>query len=351
MKKFFSLIAVALLTAVSVFANPLDYIESGSYAYYYDGRGGLENEYVRGYLVFHAEGGLSIVLMNVVNVKTRKSYKFNIGIREAQNKDIELVSAKGIEEIPEELRPEITQSIPDLLNFDAMYRGNIKKIDYDSTLEDKWEEYSLYYHYSKVNPMFKFDSISFNDPKDNIVFVTEKYGYVTINELDDFYSNAPKALFKKKERPSKNVIPEAAEQVVTLNGVEIKVDGNWDANDFQEGEIHNTGMWLKIDSIRDAQVMIERVPKEFPFKTVKEKEKFITSILLGIPNLIPYTVEVKKDGKDIVLTYVNYDEHNWTTINIVRLTKDTVINFSAFEDMYFENKDYFDNILAGIKVK
>ena len=56
------LLCMVLFSAVMLYARPLDYIESGSYAYYIDKR--YDKPYARGYLVFESDDGSFILQLS-----------------------------------------------------------------------------------------------------------------------------------------------------------------------------------------------------------------------------------------------------------------------------------------------
>lgn len=351
MKKIFCFLFAAFVSAVSLFANPFSYIMSGSYAYYHDGRS-FENDaaYFRGYLVYHMENNKTAIAINNVDVETKKNYPLVCTFVENDKKEPEIESVAGLDKVPENILNDIKQSIVDILNFEQMYRINEKKIEYDSTLEDKWDDFSLYYHFSKVFPVFKFDRISLNDPDDNWLYVAISYGVVHGDNFDEFLNDVPE-VFEPEERPAKSEIPQAAEKKVMLNGYQVTVDENWHEAEVDDITACNLGVWLQVESIRDAQIMIEKVPPELKFKTLKDKEELLTLVLLGTKNLVPYSVKLKKQGNDLYLTYYNYDETKWITFNKLRVTKNVIINFSSFLDVYSKNKDYCNKIIDGIKIK
>lgn len=346
---------VMMILMVSGFSAPFSYIRSGSFAYYHDCRGGNKSEYLRGFLVCNMEKDTSLVLMNIINLSTKKKYRLGVIFGEDEKKNLKVLQINGVDKsLSKEQQVEINQSIPDILNFDAMYRQNEKKIALDSTIEDKWDNYSLFYHYSSAFPMFKFDYISFNSPDEDPCFVAERYGLINNlvpEEIEERFYNVPEKLFEEKDRESKDEIPEAKEKVVTVNGAKITVDENWKENIVEIMRQPNTGLWLSVETNRDAQIMIENVPSFIPFKTNKDKYNFISTALMTIPNVIPYSVLVYEEKKDIVLCFKNYDQTNFTTVNIMRFKKDKIINFSAFSGTFVKNKDYFYKILDGIEIK
>lgn len=352
-KMLFMFISIALISIGTSFARPLSYVQNGAYCYYHDMRRGLKTEYLRGFLVYHVDEGKSLVLMNVIDLETKERYKFSALVTESDDGSLIILNAGGLEDLPSQNKNEIMQSIPDLLNFDSMYRTNSSKIGFDSILEDRWEEfdYSLYYHFSKILPVFKFDYVCFERPNGALQLVAEKFGVLDIQQIDAFYYR-PAELFEEKERPAKNEIPEAKHKNVELKDCKIVLDENWKETSVNLSGIENTGMWLQVESFRDAQIMIEELPPAIPFKTDKEKEALIPYFLLGAPNVIPYTVKCRKEKKKYILEFCNYDdENNWITYNRMIMEKNKIVNFSSFLEMYTNNIEYFEKILNGISIK
>lgn len=345
MKKFL-IVFMILMSASMLFANPLEYIESGAYAYYVDNRGG--SHYARGYLICHIEDGSSVVFMNTINRDNGESYRSVASITETENKELNLEKLQ-VGDFPEEEKNQVMQTYIDLLNFDSMYRNFKNKIDYDCVLEDSWQDYSLYYHFSKVFPMFKFSQISFNDSKlENVVYYTLKFGiYQSVNNdfINDFY-NYQVSITQPVVSEKKINIPKKTKIKVKMSGYSFNLDQNWTLNEFEDKE----SWWLQVSSIRDAQLMVEPLPVEMKLDTLERKNTIAERMINSFPNLIPESLKVWQQNKDLFMSYDVYDEENdnEATITILCFKDDALINFSSFKNVYLQNEKYFNTIL-GIK--
>lgn len=338
------LMGLMVLSASLLFAKPLEYIESGSYGYYVDNR--VENSYVRGYLVCHVDDGTAAVFMNTINQKTGGAYKGTVLLSESEDSELNVENMQ-FSDFPEEEKNQVMQTYIDLLNFDSFYRNSAKKIDFDSVLEDKWDGYSLYYHYSKLFPMFKFSQISFDDAKlNNVVYYVRRFGKIPSfdsNGISYFYEN-PETEFVPAKRNLEITIPKAAKNKVKLADISFNLDKNWIENEFNG----NVSWWLQIESVRDAQLMVEALPAEIVLDTLDKKMNLAQKMISAIPKILPESLKIWKQNNDIYMSYNVYDENNVLSRTILGFKTNSLINFSAFEDVYLQNESYFKKIL-GIK--
>ena len=344
MKKSF-LFVLILLSASVLFAEPLEYIETGTYAYYADKRS--EVPYIRGYLVCHVDDGTAIVFMHTINQKTGGAYRSTVLLSETEDSELN-VEQMQVGEFPEEEKDQVMQTYIDLLNFDAMYRRSAEKIGLDSVMEDSWGDYSLWFHYSSIFPVFKFSQISFDDKNlNNVFYYVRKFGNILSYDFNEgisyFYSN-PEEIFVPENRDVQVKIPKAAKNKVDMAGLSFNLDKNWVQNEF-EGK---TSWWLQIESIRDAQLMVEKFPPEIVLDTLDKKITLAQRMISVVPNMLPNTLKILQKKDDVYLSYSVFDEKKVLSRTILCFKTDTLINFSAFEDIYLQNEFYFNKIL-GIK--
>lgn len=341
MKKLFGFFAGLFVLINSLSGLSFDYIQPGSYVYYID----LRNEvpYARGYLFCPMNENETLVISNVINLETNASYRSMIVFGEDEDKNLEMGNAK-IPEIPEEEKNLVMQFIPDLMNFDAMYRNNEEKIGFETVLEDPWDNFSLYYKFSNCIPMFKFTAISFGDESmNNVKYYAFKFGQLTsLNDevLKQFF-DCPVKVFKETKRDVLAIVPKKPAKGVNISGLDFQLDENWEKSEF-EG---NDSWWLKVTSIRDAQIMVENIPPQIDTSTIEKKLDFVKLIIPVLQNLMPETVKIWPVDNDLFLTYYSYDENNFMTFTRIQITDTKIINFSAFKDIYEFNEAYFNRIL------
>ncbi len=337
------LICLALFSAVMLYARPLEYIESGSYGYYIDKRG--DRPFARGYLVFASEDDSTLLCANTIDLTTGKSYHCVTLLVNADNGDFTF-GDMSMQEVPAELKNHVLQVLPDLYNFDSMYRSSVKKIDFDSVLEDSWGTFSQYYHFSKLLPMFKFSKISLNSPdEDKAYYYARQFGVlpVTTDSVNVFLSMNVTD-FVPGQRDTTVEIPQAAKKKVKMNGISYNLDENWKLNKLEE----NDSWWLQVDSIRDAQITVEPLPEGVDVKTMEAKLNMAAKWPFYVQNMLPSTIKYWKKGQDIYIMYDVYDEDGTVTTSMVGISSKVFINFSAFKDVYVKNEAYFKKIL-GLK--
>ncbi len=337
------LLCMVLFSAVMLYARPLDYIESGSYAYYIDKR--YDKPYARGYLVFESDDDSTLLCTNTIDLSTGKSYPCVTSLITNEEGFI-VFTEVSMQNLSGEIKNQVEQGLIDLLNFDTMYKNSQKKIDFASVLEDPWEGYSLYYHFSKLLPMFKFSMISYDSPDDEkAVYYARLFGiFPAKTESVSAFCEIPVSEFVPSDKDTSIELPKAAKKKVKMNGYSFNLDENWKLNKL-EG---NDSWWLTVGSIRDAQITVEPMPDTIKLNTLEAKLDLAEKWVFYIDSILPSTLKFWKKGQDIYIMYDVYDEDNVITTSIVGITSKAFINFSAYKDVYTQNESYFKKIL-GIK--
>lgn len=348
MKKLLLSILV-LLSALPLFSYSMDMFNNGEYAYYIDNR--FPETYARGFLVIHTDESNSAIITNVKNLNTNEQWNFFIFVTDDENGELETVGIAGLETVPDDRKNEITQSIPDFMNFFMMHKNHQNEITLETkAIDDPWSDsVTLNYYFNKELPFFHFSKITKNDDPTPVISL-HSVGIITEKEmadLDTYFYNLDIQPIETVERGADCKIKKAKSMSVKTNGYNIKLDENW-----QEDELNgNPSYWLKIDSIRDAQITIEKLPENFQNLEIDGKEELIELLLRGLTNVIYDSVTVSKVKDNIVLEYLCYDENMWVSYTKATLCDDVIINFSAFEEMYTKNKKYFDKILKSVSKK
>lgn len=345
MKKLIFALCLLLNTAF-IFANPLAYIKDASYAYYIDQRYDLI--YAKGYLVCHNSDGTSYVFLNMRCLSAPFTTNAIILFEEDENHNLNSKSIRIDETIPETEKQILFQSITDIFNFDSMYRHNQDRIGTETILEDKWDTYSLYYKFGKAIPGFKFLSISMNDPECKTTkMYAHSFGTIPSNDTAGIaaFMNKEIEIFTPETRDLLTIVPEKPSKKVNLSGKEFILDESWKKNEVDGNE----SWWLQVNTIRDAQIMVESFPDSYGVNTIENRINFARLIPLYIQNIIPVTIKMAEEGNDLVVSYETYDEANIVSYNFQRYTENKIINFSAFKDVYEQNEEYFSKLLDGIK--
>ena len=345
MKKFLCVLILFAVCVSSVLANSLSYIRNGEFTYYLDTRG--KSNYARGYLVYHAEGDYSFVFMSVVNLDDGKKWRIVARGNDNDEGKFNFTKLNGLEQIPEEIRGVVTQSVPDFLNFNDNYQKNKEEIGFDTKISDYWDEKLVqYYHYNKILPLFKFSHISVNDSEQPVVLARlmgtiPNYSQESLN----MFFNMDISEFKPSHEAASVKIPQAKKIKVRMNGYEAAIDKNWELNKF-EG---NDSWWLKVQTLRDAMIMVENFPERIPLATPEQRLEIAKILIANQAGILPYSIKVSETKKSLTFQYESYDDKNIVTVTRMTLVPGKCLNFSAYKDIFEENKDYFETVISSLK--
>ena len=356
MKKRFLIFAAIFCMGMNLFGQALNYIDTGDYAYYLDIRYG--EPILRGYMIAHIEGKDLYVFCNVRRLEKKQSWNFVLTGPEPKDGEFKFANIIGADEIlklPKEEKAMITQSIPDFLNFHMMRYTNKNKIEYGNEIEDKWDNYSLYYCFNRIVPFFNFSAISikFKDHKEGDEFPVV-YNLVKAGNLD-LTDEKNAELFTKMDvnwdiKPIKTKslkMPESEPMNVEMCGQQITLDTNWKEHE----ENGNKTYWLSVNTIRDAQLMLEPLDEKHSKKfTIDLQEKVLKVLLNAYEGAQPIynLISVKKEINYLRASVVLLDKENQLNIVRVYMTKKYIINFSCFYDVWAEHNDYFKAIINSI---
>jgi hypothetical protein len=124
------------------------------------------------------------------------------------------------------------------------------------------------------------------------------------------------------------------------------LDDNWKYND----SIGNPGYWLSVNSFRDSQISVEKIPIDFYEKHNLTDNEFCRLNILGSGDSIDYSSiydQIKENSFYVAFTI--YDENkvkNYQCIIIKNINgQKYVINFSTFSDIFDANISYYKKIL------
>ena len=348
MKK--NLMCFLVFLFVSVFAlsaqqKYLDCINNGDYIYFMDYR--YNSPYIKGYLVYHFDDTSSFIISTTTDAITDEKGYIIFTTRLDENDSISIQEIYAISAKTEEEEDFYIQNAIDFLNFAAMRLSIKDEIKEDSTFEDKWDNYSLWYHFSSVIPFFGFDTICYDKEGTKVAMEAYRYGHYKeySNELlDAFVANDIKYV-EPVERNSGSVPSKAKKKTVKDNGYKITLDENWTENTYGK----NISYWLEIQSYRESQIMIEPAEGVVSLATKEEKISFARLLLQLISGVIPTSINAYFDKNDLIIEYDIIDEEKWLTYTRIRITDKYLINFSSFKDVYEANKPYFEKILKSIK--
>jgi hypothetical protein len=339
-------------------ADPFPLERPGQYVYYHDMRTGVygsKQPVNRLFGLMKADNKQYII--RIMNLKDSKSYLF-LG-RFTLNKGI-------MEFYPESTQGDMKEAaviMADLLNL-MNYLGSetVKhapgtKSRNDLTVNSFWESYNrkLVNSYKWWIPFYKLESSS-NSGTDSYGIKGYAslrlvcFGTVAKDDPDMFTRISKLPVYYKDKIPDKKYIIPAAEKMdVKLDNTALKLDKNWhfeksnpDAGQFQDS------YWLKKFTARDAQIGIESIELK-NIRLEKNEIGTFVSTLQFQSCVIADTVEIDLKEKTLALSLWDADNGIATFTKYISLGAKnnflSVLNFSAFDFIYYSNVEYFNSIL------
>lgn len=357
----FSIILVTLsLYAESttlITADPFPAERTGQYVYYHDMRRGVfgNKEPVDRLLgIMKADNKRYIICVH--NIKNGKSYLY-LGKYILNNGIMEFLT----ESIQGDTK-EATIIMADLLNLmnylgsETLIHAPKLKSKGDIQVNSKWESYNrkLANSYKSWIPFYKLESSSnievdsFGE-KGYISFKLIYFGSVPQNDPDMFTRiNKLPVYYNSKITDKKYLIPAAEKMKIRLDNISLVLDKNWY---FEKGDPISGFMdsyWLKKFTPRDAQIGVESIETDNLKLDKNEIEAFISSLQYQ-SCVIADTVNVDLINRTLTLSLWDADSGTTTFTKYISLGVKkkllTILNFSAFDFIYYGNMEYFESIL------
>lgn len=356
MNKNLKILVLSIITLLGsvAYANPFAYLKDYSFACYLDNRGDIP--YYRGYVVFHNnQDDNTSVFTQCINLETNEGCAYSFVVGKIDDDKIGVVKMMGTEGLP----PELLQNIPDFFNFHFMYTKHEEEISYNTVLEDQWPKYSQYYYFNKYLPMFHFSKIT-NSISPLKELSLDRAGMIQDFRPDDAEGNwlsASLAEFKAL-RPAqfnyedKNTpMPKAKKMSVKLINKKINLDKNWVPYELPAEGL--TGYKINLYSSRDAQIAVEDMSsfsEELKELYVMERQELFLNILLNSNKNIDYsTVTVSEKDNALCASCHFIDDNGIMNYQHIEISDYTIVNFSAFSEIYLNNQEYFEKIFNSIK--
>jgi len=231
--------------------------------------------------------------------------------------------------------------------------GNKKNLIVNSI----WESYNRKYvnSYKWWIPFYKLES-SLNAVSDKFgekgylslklicfgsVPQTDPEMFTRINKLPVYYKN--------KTDNKKYKITQAEKIMVKLNNVSLILDKNWHygKSDPAAGMTYDS-YWIKKFTVRDAQIGVESIDLKNIKIEKNEIENFVSALQFQ-SCVIADTVDIDLMNKTLSLSIWDADNGTATFTKYISLGMNndalTIMNFSAFDFVYYSNIDYFTVIL------
>ncbi len=344
-------------SAALITADPFPTERPGQFVYYHDMRTGVfgnKEPVNRLFGIMKADNKQYII--RVQNLNDGKSYLY-LG---------RFILIKGeMEFLTESIQGNAKEAaviMADLLNL-MSYLGR-ETLNYSSKLKSKtdlvinskWESYNrnLVNRYKWWIPFYKLESSS-NIETDN----SGQKGYVSFkliclgsapqNDLDIFTRiNRLPSYHKEKITDKKYLITPAEKMKVRLDNTQLNLDKNWY---FEKGDPisgFQDSYWFKKFTSRDAQLVLESIESDNIKLDKNEIEAFVSSLQFQ-SCVIADTVDIDLKGKTLTLSLWDADNGYATFTRYISLGKKrnllTVLNFSAFDFVYYSNIEYFESIL------
>ncbi len=361
-----ALILFMIFAAVSAYAekkaevtaDPFPSERPGQYVYYHDMRTGIYgNKEPVNRLVGFMKADNKQYIVSIFNLKDRKSFLFlghfylNKGIMEFATDSMQGDPKEG------------TFLMADLMNLMNYLGSETVKVlpklsnKNDIAVNSDWESYKRKFvnSYRWWIPFYKLESCrnalkdSFGE-KDYTSFKLVCFGTVPENDPDIFTRiNRLPVYYKEKTENTKYLIPPAVKMAVKLDNTSIMLDKNWHFEKANPASgLYHDSYWLKKFTVRDAQIGVESIPLT-NIKLEKNEINTFVSTLQFQSCVIADTVKIDLKGKTLILTLWDADNGTATFTEYLSLgIKNNVLivlNFSAFDFIYYANTDYFKPIL------
>lgn len=278
---------------------------------------------------------------------------------------IEIVKTKnGYEINPQKIfdgdfNRDIQFVLVDLNNIINQQSNHVSEInDKKKSFLDPWPEfdYTLEHVFWKRIPFFNLYSTRRTDletPFYQVALLGKMQNGEDVNFFKmtyPFFIEKPTAKFK---------VPSKKEKIVNSFGYQISLDENWNRVDAGKiPDIKHETFWLSVDSLRDAQIGIEKIdisifPNHIKISSAKDLAEFI---LRASPLMLADSIELNQKSKDEVeISYIVVDPDNKLRTKYInkikKISKEEfhITNFSAFLETFDENREYFFTILNSIK--
>ena len=363
--KYLSAVFFAVIISLSLYADsaaiitadPFPSERPGQFVYYHDMRTGVfgsKEPVNRLFGIMKADNKQYII--RVQNLKDGKSYLY-LG---------RFILIKGeMEFLTESVQgnsKEATVIMADLLNLmsylgrETLNHSSKLKNKIDLSVNSNWVSYNrkLVNRYKWWIPFYKLES-SGNIENDNF----GQKGYVSLKLIcfgtapeddPDIFTriNRLPSYHKEKITDKKYSITSAEQMKVRLDNTPINLDKNWY---FEKGDPlsgFQDSYWLKKFTSRDAQIVLESIETQNIKLDKNEIEAFVSSLQFQ-SCVIADTVNIDLKGKTLELSLWDADNGYATFTRYISLGIKrnllTVLNFSAFDFIYYSNMDYFDSIL------
>lgn len=337
-KKLFVVLFAFFVGLTSLFANPLPFSKDGEYVYYADLRN--ETPYYVGFMTLNSDDS-TIFFVRGLNLETDDEFIFQMSFGMDENGEVDLKGIKGNFDLSNLVQQNI---ITDAFNFLSMYVSNMDDISYNTEISDTWDDGKTVYHFNKLFPVFKFTCLTYDGCGETEFYYADRFGMVYTNdELDEFFTFGPK-ITNLQERNLSVEIPSAKKKTVNLSGLKVTVDENWKV----DNSYGQPGIWLKVSSIRDSQLMIETIPENIPIKTLEDQENFARILLLNTKGIFAPSITIDFDNGNLCMDYMMIDNLNVMNWQLLKLSGNKLINFSTYLDIYLANEEYYTNIIDSI---
>ncbi|MCZ8342416.1 MAG: hypothetical protein O9301_05230 [Leptospira sp.] len=322
---------------------------SGQYIFYYDSR--RDAKRLTGIMKFY-DGTIVCRTFDAIE-KTNTIVSLKI-----------LKTDKEYEVIPDRIfagdfNRDVQYVLVDLNNIlNQQLKHSNKITDKKNAFMDPWPEfgYELEHVFWKHIPFMGLYSTRRTDLKDPFYQAVIIGRMADANDVNFFNLDLP--IFKEK-LSAKFEIPTKQSKIINHAGYSITLDERWNRIEANKiPEIKHETYWFSVDSLRDAQIGIEKIdisdfPNQSKIKTVKDLGNLI---LRSHPILLAESIAiVDLPNGDLQLDFVSLEfQSRYRTKHIYRIkklpgNKFEIVNFSAFYETYTLNESYFLEVLKSIK--
>jgi hypothetical protein len=348
--RFTALLFLFSLSCSLLSAQAFDFIPGGEYVAFHDSRG--ETDFFRAFYFNRAETGDLYVTTRSIDLDSGEGRNYILVIREDSDGLPELVQAHGL---AGDEPAEFIQTMADLMNFlnfagqnhrlsgnDDIPGNEIGIRDIDGPVAT--------YRFAPLIPGFGFrQQLSLEDGR--VFYRLIAAGYLSFDRYDEFYDFAPVAA---SDYPGRGRLPITPGEVLTGDlgsGYIVDLDSRWERNN----SLGFQGYWLKRYSIRDSQIMLERIDKaDFDRYGLDGPEEFLRLVAYRDGSMILFDRwEYRVEDGHYILSYYLIDQNGALNFALKDMWLEDgaylILNFSSFADVYDANPDYYRSILASVR--
>ena len=245
------------------------------------------------------------------------------------------------------------QAVVDLMNHAEVYRATRISLGADLVHDDPWPElgYTLHYHCSTFLPLLRIKSIVREDEPRPRYWMDRGGLYRDQQSVSGFFTVLPQGVPATALPASSVKLAPTRPQIHRVNDFELHLDEYWN---LHQGDY--PGFWISLESERDSQLGIEKAAWSWVTSLgAKDLSGFVRRTVLATSHLmVPATLEAWEDRDSILVEYLSVDDMGQTTYTrlryLLRAGSVYIVNSSTFRSIFENNREYFEEVLASVRL-